>query len=89
MTSIDDSTVVKFDRTITVRANGNTYKFDQVHGKIPTKVAFFGNHYLVKPVTDLSENENTPIFLLTEIDLDEPFGYLLQARIKLAVWRRI
>lgn len=73
LTSIDDSTVVKFDRTITVRANGNTYKFDQVHGKIPTKVAFFGNHYLVKPVTDLSENENTPIFLLTEIDLDEPF----------------
>lgn len=69
---IDADTVVNFDRTITARVDGNTFKFNQVHSKISTQVDFFGSHFIVKPVID-SSHSVTPSFLLTEIDLNEPF----------------
>lgn len=68
-----EDTIVEFDRMITVRVNGYSYRFNQVYGKIPTKTDFFGKHYLVKPVVDSQHNENNVSFLLSEIELEGPF----------------
>lgn len=74
--NIDPDTIVKFDRIITARVDGKTFRFDQVYEKSPIPIDFLGNHYLVKPVIDIPEKNESPQFLLTVINLDEPFWTL-------------
>lgn len=74
--SDDTKATHKFDRTITARVEGTTYRFNEVYEITPTSINFFGNHYIVKPNINNCTEEAKPVFLLTIIDLNEPFWML-------------
>ena len=79
----NDDTSAVFDRLISLRAsNGTTIQFNQVTGKIPTKLDFFGKHYIVRPVTDEPDSSCDVSMLLTEISLDEPYWVTTEGKRK-------
>ncbi|ANB11525.1 serine/threonine-protein kinase GCN2 [Sugiyamaella lignohabitans] len=84
--NIESNDSVVFDRVVTVkRQNGSVLRFKQVVGKIPTTSNFFGNNYIVKPFIpanngDSSEAVDDVLFMLSEIDLNEPFWDSIDGR---------
>lgn len=81
-TSTDDD-FTKFDRLIAIRTStGTSIEFQDVCGKIPTKVDFFGKHYIVKPVIDGPELSTDVSMLLTEIQFDDPYWITAEGKSK-------
>lgn len=81
--SNNDDDYTSFDRVIAIRTyNGTSIQFKDVRGKIPTRVDFFGKHYIVKPVVDGPEVSCDVSMLLTEIQIDDPYWITAEGKPK-------
>lgn len=79
----EDGDYVRFDRLVSIRTpSGLSIQFRDVCGKIPTKIDFFGKHYIVKPVIDGPETSVDVSMLLTEIQIEEPYWTTAEGKSK-------
>lgn len=81
--SAPEADVISFDRLVAVRtSNGSSVQFKDVCGKIPTRVDFFGQHYIVKPASDDAESSSDMPMLLSEIQMDDSYWVTAEGKSK-------